>query len=182
MRGHTQSVSSTFPSIGNLDDVDARRALAEPAQAKGVTYEDGALDVALEVTGGYPYSPQELGYAVWAVTDASPVTADHVDEAVELYEAKLDSSFFRVRLDRTSDLQQAYLRAMAALGPEPQKAADVAARLDRESTQPGPTARRAHRHGTAVHAAARLCGLHRSALRPVHAESGAAARRPAAEA
>ncbi|MBU4336053.1 MAG: ATP-binding protein, partial [Actinobacteria bacterium] len=31
------------------------------------------------------------------------------------------------------------LRAMAELGPEPQKASDVAALLDRESTQLGPT-------------------------------------------
>jgi hypothetical protein len=128
-----------FPSIGNLDDVDARRALAEPAQAENIAFEDDALDVALQLTGGYPYFLQELGYAVWTVADDGPITAEHVGEAVELYEAKLDSSFFRVRLDRTSDLQQAYLRAMAELGPDPQKAADVAALLHRESTQLGPT-------------------------------------------
>lgn len=128
-----------FPSIGDLDDVDARRALAEPAEAEGVTYESDALDRAVEVTGGYPYFLQELGYAVWGVAEKSPIRADDVDQAIELYEAKLDSSFFRVRLDRTSELQQAYLRAMAELGPEPQKAADVAAKLDRESTQLGPT-------------------------------------------
>lgn len=128
-----------FPEIGDLDDADARRALAEPAEGEGVLYEPAALDQALQVTGGYPYFLQELGYAVWGVASTSPITAADVAEAIELYEAKLDSSFFRVRLDRTSELQQAYLRAMAELGPEPQKAADVAAKLDRESTQLGPT-------------------------------------------
>lgn len=36
-------------------------------------------------------------------------------------------------------MERAYLRAMAGLGPQPQKAADVAAVLDRQSTQLGPT-------------------------------------------
>lgn len=128
-----------FPTIDSLDEGDARRALGEPAVVERVAYEPEALDRAFEVTGGYPYFIQELGYAVWGVAAESPITAADVETAVELYEAKLDSSFFRVRLDRTSELQRAYLRAMAQLGSEPQKAADVAALLDRESTQLGPT-------------------------------------------
>jgi hypothetical protein len=128
-----------FPTIGNLNDSDARRALAEPALDEGVSYSQDALNLAIEVTGGYPYFIQELGYAAWGVTKQSPITRGDVEDAVELYEAKLDSSFFRVRLDRASELQRAYLRAMAELGAEPHKAADVAAKLDRESTQLGPT-------------------------------------------
>ncbi|MGN8247325.1 ATP-binding protein [Cellulomonas soli] len=128
-----------FPIIGSLDEDDARRALREPAVVEGVDFDAAALDRAFEVTGGYPYFIQELGYAVWGVAETAPITRDDIDAAVDLYEAKLDSSFFRVRLDRTSELQRAYLRAMAQLGAEPQKAADVASLLDRESTQLGPT-------------------------------------------
>lgn len=128
-----------FPTIGNLSEPDARRALAEPALDEGVAYRNDALNLAVEVTGGYPYFIQELGYAAWGVADHSPITRQDIEDAVELYQAKLDSSFFRVRLDRASDLQRAYVRAMAELGPEPQKAADVAAKLHRESTQLGPT-------------------------------------------
>ena len=62
-----------------------------------------------------------------------------VEIAREAYEAKLDGSFFRVRLDRATPLQTAYMRAMAELGPEPQKASDVARVMGRESTQVGPT-------------------------------------------
>lgn len=62
-----------------------------------------------------------------------------VHAAVPAYEAKLDASFFRVRLDRATDLQRAYLRAMAQLGPEAQKAADVAEVMGRTSTNLGPT-------------------------------------------
>ncbi|GAB3093820.1 ATP-binding protein [Isoptericola nanjingensis] len=128
-----------FPQIGDLSAEDARRALAEPADAEGAAFDADALDLAVEVTGGYPYFLQELGYAIWGVAPTSPITRTDVEDAVDLYQAKLDSSFFRVRLDRATELQTAYLRAMAELGPEPQKAADVAAVLGRESTQLGPT-------------------------------------------
>ncbi|GHS85850.1 ATPase [Actinomycetota bacterium] len=128
-----------FPTIGDLDKDDARRALDEPARAEGVHFTQDALDLAFGMTGGYPYFLQELGYAVWGVARSVPITRRDVEDATDLYQAKLDSSFFRVRLDRATELQSAYLRAMAELGPEPQKAADVAAVLHRESTQLGPT-------------------------------------------
>lgn len=128
-----------FPTIGDLSGDDARRALVEPASEENVSFTDDALGLALTMTGRYPYFLQELGYAVWGVAQASPITRDDVMDASAVYEAKLDSSFFRVRLDRCSELQRAYLRAMAELGPEPQKAAEVAKLLNRESTQVAPT-------------------------------------------
>lgn len=67
------------------------------------------------------------------------MTVEDVEAALDVYEAKLDSSFFRVRLDRTTDMQRAYLRAVAELGAAPAKAADVASLLGRASTQVGPT-------------------------------------------
>ncbi|KJQ55761.1 ATP-binding protein [Microbacterium sp. SA39] len=128
-----------FPKIVSLDDADARDALAEPAAGEGVSYEADALDRAVEITRGYPYFLQELGYEVWEIAESSPITRVDVEMAKEGYEAKLDSSFFRVRLDRSTPLQTAYMRAMAELGPEAQKASDVARIMGRESTQLGPT-------------------------------------------
>lgn len=127
-----------FPRIGNLGDADARQALAQPAADEGVTFEDAALDLAVEITGGYPYFLQELGYAVWDVAPGPTVTRADVEASKPLYENKLDGSFFRVRLDRTSEMQSIYLRAMAELGPEPQRAQDVAAAMGRTSSQVGP--------------------------------------------
>jgi hypothetical protein len=128
-----------FPRIGNLDDKDARAALVEPAQDEGADYSDEALGLAIEVTGGYPYFLQELGYAVWGVADGPKITREDIALAVPTYEAKLDESFFRVRLDRATEMERIYLRAMAELGPEAQKAQDVAAVIGRKSTQTGPT-------------------------------------------
>lgn len=128
-----------FPRIGVLDDADARTALRAPALEEGAYFQDDALDVALEMTGRYPYFLQELGYAVWAVASDGRITKADVELAAPLYEDKLDGSFFRVRLDRATELEQAYLRAMAELGPEPQLAGDVARLLNRTSQQCAPT-------------------------------------------
>ncbi len=128
-----------FPSIGNLIEDDARLALTQPAADEGAAYDDDALDEALALTGGYPYFLQELGYAVWTVADGPVISREDVEAAVPAYESKLDESFFRVRLDRATELQRAYLRAMAQLGSEPQKASDVADVMGRTSQNLGPT-------------------------------------------
>ncbi|WP_336631968.1 MULTISPECIES: ATP-binding protein [unclassified Microbacterium] len=128
-----------FPRIDSLDDTDARSALTEPAAAEGAVYDRDAVDLAVDITRGYPYFIQELGYQVWIIARNNRITREDVALAQEAYEAKLDSSFFRVRLDRATPLQTAYMRAMAELGPEPQKASDVARLLERDSTQLGPT-------------------------------------------
>lgn len=127
-----------FPKIDNLTPADARTALTRPAAEEGATFTGDALDEAVTIAGGYPYFVQELGYAVWTVAAGPQITAD-VAAAVPAYEDKLDSSFFRVRLDGATDLQRAHLRAMAQLGSDPQKAADVAAVMGRTSTNLGPT-------------------------------------------
>lgn len=128
-----------FPKIDSLDDEDAREALTEPATNEGVAYDSDAVDLAVEITQGYPYFLQELGYQVWETAEQSPITRVDVESAREGYEAKLDASFFRVRLDRATPLQTAYMRAMAELGPSAQKASEVARVMNRESTQLGPT-------------------------------------------
>jgi hypothetical protein len=127
----------TFPMIDRLSRQDSGSALTAPAQ--GVVFDETALDAAYEITGGYPYFIQELGYAVWPIAENDVVTASDIADAELVFTAKLDSSFFRVRLDRTTELERAYLRAMAQLGPEPQLAAKVAAVLLRTSEQCGPT-------------------------------------------
>jgi hypothetical protein len=128
-----------FPRIGRLSREQARAALAEPAKLLGVDFEPEALDDVVNFTEGYPYFLQEYGSALWNQIDEPLVTATDVSLAQAAVEAKLDGGFFQVRIERTSDLEQRYLRAMAELGPEPQQAKDVAALLDRTSEQLAPT-------------------------------------------
>lgn len=128
-----------FPRIGNLNASDAAEALSKPALAEGIQFDQDALDRAFQITEGYPYFIQELGYAVWAIADSEVITLQNIEDAVPGYTDKLDQSFFQVRLDRCTELQRAYLRAMADLGPLPQRANDVAERMGRTSQNQAPT-------------------------------------------
>jgi len=128
-----------FPTIGKLEDDEARTALTDPASDSGVSFADHALATATSFTEGHPYFLQEFGQAAWNLADGPEITPNDALATQAVVEEKLDSSFFRVRHDRTTELEQAYLRAMAELGPEPQLAGAVADLLGRTSQQCGPT-------------------------------------------
>jgi hypothetical protein len=128
-----------FPSLGRLDvDTDARTALVLPALNLDIEYEEKAVDLVVEYTQGYPYFLQEYGKLLWDEASDSPITLDDATQILPLVEAKLDESFFRVRADRTTELELKYLYAMAELGPDPQRASDVAKGIDRTTEQAGP--------------------------------------------
>ncbi len=127
-----------FPTIDKLTDSEARRALIEPASESNVRFSEAALDTATDFTEGYPYFLQEFGQASWNLSDGPEINAIDARTAKTVVEEKLDSGFFKVRHDRTTELELAYLRAMAELGPEPQLAGAVADLLGRTSQQCGP--------------------------------------------
>jgi hypothetical protein len=129
----------SFPAIGRLPQEEAAKALIAPAQRLDVAYEPDAVDAIIEYTEGYPYFLQEYGKLVWDGAPRSPITRDDVVDAREAVEAKLDGSFFRVRAERTTELELRYMRAMAELGPDAQPAKDVATLMGRTSVQLGPT-------------------------------------------
>lgn len=129
-----------FPAIGRLPEADAHAALSDPADKLGVTFRPDALDLAYAYTEGYPYFLQEVGSAAWETGDDNLITKDDVESAIGQVETELDQSFFRVRVERCTDLELAYLRAMAELGPDAQKSGDIAVCLGYErSEQLGPT-------------------------------------------
>lgn len=128
-----------FPRIGQLKAELAAKALVEPARELEIEYDGPAVEAILDYTQGYPYFIQEYGNVVWDLAPGSPISLDEVLSAREAVEAKLDESFFRVRAERTTELELRYMRAMAELGPDPQQAKDVADLLGRTSQQMGPT-------------------------------------------
>jgi len=118
-----------FPEIGSLDTEDAREVLIAPAREERVEFADDALARLLEFTQGYPYFLQEWGYHVWNAAPGSPITLDHVNSAADHVQTQLDENFFRVRMDRLTPAEKAYLGAMAELGAGPHRSGDIAGRL-----------------------------------------------------
>ncbi len=127
-----------FPEIGALTEEASRIAIARPAENENVRIEEDALIQIFRETHGYPYFLQEWGKHTWDVATDSPITLQDVRSATDIAVAALDASFFRVRLDRVTNSERKYLRAMAAIGPGPHRSGDIAIELGREVTSLAP--------------------------------------------
>ena len=127
-----------FPMIGALPKSSAELAIVKPARQRGVEFEPAAVHAIVSTTRGYPYFLQEWGKHAWDVATRSPITAGDVELASKSAIAALDESFFRVRFDRLTPAEKAYLRAMSDLGPGPHRSGDIGDRLHRSSQSLGP--------------------------------------------
>jgi hypothetical protein len=127
-----------FPMIGELPAAEAAQALVEPARIEGIAIETAAVSRIVAYTEGYPYFLQEFGRAVWNLAEGPGITEADAAAAEAIVEAELDESFFRARIQRSTTEERRYMRAMAELGPDAQKAAEVAEVLGKESEQVAP--------------------------------------------
>ena len=128
----------SFPEVGALSKEDANRALVDPADSEGITFEEAALDEIFRLTRGYPYFIQEWGYQIWNHAQTSPISLAVVQEASNTVISRLDENFFRVRFDRLTPSEKNFLRAMAELGPNAQRTGDIAEMLGAKVTSLGP--------------------------------------------
>lgn len=128
----------SFPDVGALSELDAAKALREPALAEGVVFEPDALGEIFRLTGGYPYFLQEWGYQAWNRAASSPINLDVIGEATPIVVERLDKNFFRVRFDRLTPSEKNFLRAMAELGPGPHRTGDIADALGYKVASLGP--------------------------------------------
>ena len=128
-----------FPSVDALHEIDAQKAIVEPASKEGVDFDDDAVKEILRVTAGYPYFLQEWGHAVWLKAEHSPITKSVVEASYPDAIRNLDRSFFRVRLDRMTPTEKKYMRAMAELGPGSHRSGDIARIYGAQVTSVAPT-------------------------------------------
>lgn len=137
----------TFPDVGALSEADAIKALRDPALAAGVVFEADALFEIVRVTKGYPYFLQEWGYQAWNLAPASPITLQVVRDATARVTQRLDQNFFRVRFDRLTPSEKAFLRAMARFGPGAHRTGEIAEALGQKITSIGPVRAKLIRKG-----------------------------------
>jgi hypothetical protein len=123
-----------FQVIANLDPESATAALVEPARARSVDYNKGAVTSALDWTGGYPFYIQQLGKHAWNLAEHSPITTAAIEAAIPVAQSALDSSIYQVRVQRATDTERQYMRAMAELGPGPYRSGNVALKVGKSTT------------------------------------------------
>lgn len=127
-----------FPEIGPLPPAAARLAIEKPLRDENAGIDADALDEILRLTQGYAYFLQAWGSQAWLAASASPITLADVQAASVSAVAALDEGFFRVRFDRCTPREKAYLRAMAELGEGPHRSGDIAAALNAKTTTLAP--------------------------------------------
>ncbi|MDF1654936.1 MAG: ATP-binding protein [Coxiellaceae bacterium] len=127
-----------FPNIGALSKAEAAKALQDPVNEAGIEFTRDALEEIYRLTNGYPYFLQEWGYQAWNRAKDSPINLKLVQDATKKVIQRLDENFFRVRFDRLATSEKNYLRAMAELGPEPQRSGDIASQLNSKLSSLGP--------------------------------------------
>jgi hypothetical protein len=115
-----------YARIDRLDRDAADLALGVPAEREDVDYDQEALDLLYEKSGGYPYFVQAYGKATWDHAPQSPITADDVRVAAPEAEAELAVGFFGSRFERATPAEREYMRAMAALSDDPGNDMDAA--------------------------------------------------------
>lgn len=128
-----------FVPLGALDRDAAFDAIRIPLAHEETEISDAALDAIFAETQGYPYFLQEWGKHSWDLADVSPIDEEDVADASVAALAELDSSFFRVRVDRLSPAERRYLRAMAELGPGPHRSGNIAEQLGVKVESVAPT-------------------------------------------
>lgn len=127
-----------FPDIGPLAEPDAIKALQDPVQDAGESFDNDALHQIFYLTKGYPYFLQEWGYQSWNQALVSPIGLKVIQETSELVSKRLDDNFFRVRFDRLTPREKTFLRGMAELGEGPYRTGDIAETLGTKINILGP--------------------------------------------
>ena len=127
-----------FPRLDRLAQADAYAAIREPIEDEGAAIDEDALEEIFQQSRGYPYFLQEWGYNAWNLCSSDHIDASDAEAATATSIRKLDSSFFRVRFDRLTPAERDYMRALAGLGPDPQRSSDVATTLGRKANSVAP--------------------------------------------
>jgi DNA-binding CsgD family transcriptional regulator len=118
-----------YPNVGQLSDLDARKALQSPVRNNNVDFSEDAIIEVLKETQGYPYFLQQWGHEAWNIALGSPITLENIKAATALAIRNLDQSFFRVRFDRLTPRERQYLHALAKLGSGNQRSGEIAEQL-----------------------------------------------------
>lgn len=122
-----------YQNVDALSAATAGQALSEPAEMLGACFEQAALAMLVDASGGYPYFVQEYGRAVWDIAKDKIFTADDSAAAILLGRAHLDGGFYPARWDRATSSERLYLAAMAESMSQSSSvevgSSDVAARL-----------------------------------------------------
>lgn len=108
-----------FREIGNLSKESTAYALVKPAADRGVHYEDDALALLVDASGGYPYHVQLLGQRTWeAAGRRRQIALSDAEAGAAAAQLEMDA-IHQSRWDELSELERDYVYVVATHGPDP---------------------------------------------------------------
>lgn len=128
----------TYPAVGALGSEAATIAITRPIEAEGAKITTAAVTQIFKATQGYPFFIQEWGSKAWDIAAGPEINLSDVETARDPVITSLDEGFFKVRLDRLTRAETAFVVAMAKLGDGPVPLANIAKALGRTTQSLGP--------------------------------------------
>jgi len=139
--GNSRSYSErlfSVPKMGPLGRADVANALSAPVERAKAFIDPRAIDHIYRESGGYAYFVQEWGQHAWNAAKGQNIDLRAAQNADSLARDSLDRNFFSFRVDRLSDAEKEYLRAMASgAGTDPVKSGRIAELLGKKSSAVG---------------------------------------------
>lgn len=127
-----------YQEIGPLSSQATTEAVTKPLETWGRSIEDKAINEIVKGTQGYPFFIQAWAYQACEVSNDKNISFSNVLSAYGETIAELDQGFFRVRYDRLTDSEVAFVQAMASLGSGPYKSKDIAQKMNRKISSLSP--------------------------------------------
>lgn len=118
-----------FPEVGALSEADSIQAIRSPLAQANVRIDDDAVQRIHEIAQGYPYFLQEWGYQLWNAVEQEPIHLHDVKAVHPSVLTRLDSSFFRVRMERLTKSEKDFLFAMAEVSGDEIRIGSVAEKM-----------------------------------------------------
>ena len=123
-----------YRTLGLLSGAETTIALTKPTEARGVRWEDPALEVAKASIRGYPYFAQACGKHVWDAAITDVISEADARIGVELARGEVDRGLYQSRWDRATPAQRELMKAMALDGESHSAIQDLVARTGKSRT------------------------------------------------
>lgn len=127
-----------FPEVGALTREDSIRAIEVPLKNAAVRIDEDAVGMVYEKSHGYPFFLQAWGYQLWNHVEKEQIRMADVESVYPQVLARLDASFFKVRIDRLTPSEKEFLLAMAEVRKDSVKIGEIAAQLGAMPNALGP--------------------------------------------
>lgn len=99
--------------LREVEIAEVRQSFKETVEASGKFIAPGALDMAAEATGGYPFLIQLVGYHIWRLSKQNMIDVSAANQGVAAAKKRLGDTVHAPALSELSAIDKTYLVMMA---------------------------------------------------------------------